>query len=106
MAAPRPREAPVTRAVLPARLEVMLLLGERPCRDELENTMSTTQGHRMTSYRTPDRMYRMATKNLDAALDEVDPHAGEVDIALLWFTLSMAPAERLAYHDSARKSAL
>jgi hypothetical protein len=40
------------------------------------------------------------------SLGEVDPHAGDVDVTLLWFTLSMTPAERLDYQDAARRSAL
>jgi hypothetical protein len=39
-------------------------------------------------------------------MDEVDPHDGDVDVTLLWHMLSMTPAERLDYHDAARRSAL
>jgi hypothetical protein len=38
--------------------------------------------------------------------DEVDPHAGDVDVTLLWHMLSMTPDERLDYHDSVRQWAL
>ena len=48
----------------------------------------------------------MVAQSSQPALDEIDPHDGEVDVSLLWFTLAMTPAERLTYHDSARKSAL
>jgi len=44
------------------------------------------------------------TKSADSAkIEEIDPHAGDVDITLLHFMLSMTPAERLEYHDSARR---
>jgi hypothetical protein len=36
----------------------------------------------------------------------IDPHEGEVDVTLLWHMLSMTPAQRLAYHDAVRQSAL
>jgi hypothetical protein len=48
-----------------------------------------------------------ATKSaISAAIDEIDPHAGDVDITQLWFTLAMSPVERLEYHDQMRLSVL
>lgn len=37
---------------------------------------------------------------------ELDPHAGEVDLTLIRYNLSLTPAERLDQHDRAREFAL
>jgi hypothetical protein len=44
------------------------------------------------------------TKSADSPMiDGIDPHAGDVDITILQFMLSMTPAQRLEYHDAARR---
>jgi hypothetical protein len=46
----------------------------------------------------------VGTKSADSTtVEEIDPHAGDVDITLLQFMLSMTPMERLEYHDAARR---
>jgi hypothetical protein len=46
-------------------------------------------------------------KSSDSArIDEIDPHAGDVDITLLQFMLSMTPQQRLEYSDAMRRSLL
>jgi hypothetical protein len=50
----------------------------------------------------------LSGSNLDSLsqIDEIDPHAGDVDVTLLQHMPSMTPAERLDYHDAVRRSAL